>query len=69
VFIHSKGQKKQQIIPDIPKWELESGFDPLFIQRRLRENHVDYRGVISTHYKVNTYNNKNKTVMIVYPTY
>jgi hypothetical protein len=47
VFIHSKGQKKQKIIPDIPKWELESGFDPLFIQRRLREDHVDYRGVLS----------------------
>lgn len=47
MFIHSKGQKKQKIIPDIPKWELESGFDPLFIQRRLREDYVDYRGVIS----------------------
>lgn len=47
MFIHSRGQTNQHIIPDIPKWELESGFDPLFIQGILREDYVDYRDVIS----------------------
>ena len=41
------GYKRQKVLPDIPKWEMECDFEPFGIKRRLREDFVDYRGVIS----------------------
>lgn len=39
--------KKQNFLPDIPKWELKTDFDPLSVNRRVCGNFVNYRGVIS----------------------
>ena len=47
VLVHSSAVKKQKFMPDIPKWGLQSTFNPVVIQKRLKEDYVDYRGVIS----------------------
>ncbi|CAC5386656.1 unnamed protein product [Mytilus coruscus] len=47
VISHSSDKKRQNIIPDIPIWELKSSFNPSGIQRRIREDYIDYRGAIS----------------------